>query len=448
MSKHLIRVALAATLSASACQSAHEVAEVGEPDLPDAGPEAPDAAMPAVLPDDCHAATGKLDLLFVIDNSGSMAEEQQSLAAALPGLVRALTLGVEGGGQERAPVTSLHVGVVSTDMGSDGAYEYGACRGLGDDGLLLHDARGAHADDAACAEAFANGKTYLDYAPGEEPAQAAARAFACVATPGVNGCGLEQQLEAMHKALQPSSVHDFVSGGGHGDGENAGFLRADAVLAVVHVSDEDDCSITKAGRGLFATYPDDPRFQYDGEPAVLRGQLEGLNFRCAYEATQVESAGLLQPIERFVQGLASLKAPGQVVYAAVAGVPEEAEGMLVAGSDTQDFGAILALDAMQIRPGVRDCTEAEKQDPDVASECGQPGVAGANPPLPVPACVGDTGSASPGRRLVQVAQALVDRGEGDHAVVHSICNSDFSRFTRVLVDKIAAAVAVAGGCRQ
>jgi hypothetical protein len=53
-------------------------------------------------------------------------------------------------------------------------------------------------------------------------------AVACLADVGTDGCGFEMPLEAMHEALMP--------------GRNPGFRRPGADLAVVFVTDEDDCS--------------------------------------------------------------------------------------------------------------------------------------------------------------------------------------------------------------
>src|SRR4051812_47734953 len=67
------------------------------------------------------AGVDKVDLLFVIDNSGSMKEEQAKLAEQLPKLVRILASGDFGDGRPKfTPVSSLHLGVVSTNMGALG----------------------------------------------------------------------------------------------------------------------------------------------------------------------------------------------------------------------------------------------------------------------------------------------------------------------------------------
>src|SRR5262249_17054929 len=62
------------------------------------------------------------------------------------------------------------------------------------------------------------------------PGQDLAATFACMASVGDKGCGFEQPLEAAYRAL-----HDPPP-------ENAGFLRSEAILAVIYVTDEDDCS--------------------------------------------------------------------------------------------------------------------------------------------------------------------------------------------------------------
>src|SRR3954462_2244530 len=61
----------------------------------------------------------QVDLLFVVDNSGSMAEEQATLGKELPRLVKVLTSGdLEGDGEQDFKPVDLHFGVVSTDLGA------------------------------------------------------------------------------------------------------------------------------------------------------------------------------------------------------------------------------------------------------------------------------------------------------------------------------------------
>src|SRR5690606_15931170 len=84
---------------------------------PDGAPRPRDAG-PFEPPGTCVEATG-VDLLLVVDNSNSMHEEQESLAAALPTLVTALVSppDEDGDGEpDWLPVTDLQIGVITTDM--------------------------------------------------------------------------------------------------------------------------------------------------------------------------------------------------------------------------------------------------------------------------------------------------------------------------------------------
>src|SRR5690606_33246380 len=60
----------------------------------------------------------------------------------------------------------------------------------------------------------------------------AADRFSCLAQAGTKGSGIEMPLYATELALR-----DRVQ-----DGTNAGFRRDDALLAIVMLTDEDDCS--------------------------------------------------------------------------------------------------------------------------------------------------------------------------------------------------------------
>ncbi|MBP9207561.1 MAG: VWA domain-containing protein [Kofleriaceae bacterium] len=187
----------------------------------------PDREMSAVIPSQDKVETvtypvsteRDLDLLFVIDNSVSMAEEQAALAANFPQFINVLA-NLDGG------LPNVHIGVVSSDMGGLGALGPGSgCDGRGDDGVLQARAAcgisGLYLSDV---DDGAGGRT-VNYAGGS-----LASAFSCAATIGDQGCGFEQHLESMRRALTP------------GHAANAGFLRDDAYLAVVFVADEDDCS--------------------------------------------------------------------------------------------------------------------------------------------------------------------------------------------------------------
>ena len=180
------------------------------------------------------AVNRKLDLLFVIDQSLSMQNEQDALAANFQLLMDQLVSAEYG-------MPNLHIGVISTNLGV-GAYSglggLGGCGAEGDGAILQSTPRPeAGETEATCTgpsdryiidEAEEDGTRHTNY---DQKNQSLAQTFSCIARLGTQGCGFEQQLEAMRRALDGSVP------------ENDGFLREDARLAIVFVSDEDDCSV-------------------------------------------------------------------------------------------------------------------------------------------------------------------------------------------------------------
>jgi hypothetical protein len=150
-----------------------------------------------------------VDLLFVIDNSGSMGDEQAQLVASFPGFV-------EGIASTLGPDTDWHVGVITTD---DNRFNAPGCQRLG---ALTTRTGGEASSDAICGP-FAAATPYITRADD------LAQSFACAARVGVGGSGIERPMDAITTAL----------GGGLG-GCNDGFLRDEALLVLVLVTDEDD----------------------------------------------------------------------------------------------------------------------------------------------------------------------------------------------------------------
>jgi hypothetical protein len=180
----------------------------------------------------------KADVLFMIDNSKSFS-------------LRALRDSMQSRfGQFLAPLNTLsppidlHLGIVTSDLGA-GAFTPPSCEvALGDAGALQNQALGP-----TCATAHLNdgGDRFLASGPeGTNFTGGLADAFACYAAVGGAGCGFEHVLGSVRAALEGCS--------GCADPEtcpasrtcaqplNQGFLRPDASLAVVVITDEDDCS--------------------------------------------------------------------------------------------------------------------------------------------------------------------------------------------------------------
>ncbi|MCA9677976.1 MAG: VWA domain-containing protein [Kofleriaceae bacterium] len=167
-------------------------------------------------PEPIHA----LDVLFVIDDSASMQDQQDALiASAQQALFDQLATQTDG-------LPDLRVGVISTTVSLD--VDGLTCTDDAPDGQLRHTPRveGCAAPRDPWIEDIDDGaggriRNY-DGTLGD--------AFGCIAALGTSGCGFEHPLEAMRRALDGSQPG------------NAGFLRDDALLLVVILSDEDDCS--------------------------------------------------------------------------------------------------------------------------------------------------------------------------------------------------------------
>ncbi|MBN1774283.1 MAG: hypothetical protein JXB32_23690 [Deltaproteobacteria bacterium] len=316
-------------------------------------------------------ATGRtrVDLLFVIDNSGSMAQEQEAASRYFGRLLRALVDPPDDDGDGRpdaVPVEDLHVGVVSTDLGTMGL-TVSTCRipDGGDDGCLLHAPSGTVPD---CATEY---PTFLardplnatDYLP-----ERLAADFACLATLGTNGCGFEQPLEAMRRA---AAEHQ-------GPGRcNEGFLRDDSVLALVVITDENDCSVA----------PDHPEI-FDQD----RTDMGHLGLRCFLHPE------VARPVEWFRDRLLALRprAAESVVLAELVGVPPDT----VCEGDGARLAECLGLARMQETVDLLTPTQL------------------------VPSCNTSMGLALPPVRIVELARLWREAGGGTY--VGSICRTDWT----------------------
>jgi hypothetical protein len=408
----MLRLTVLVSVLIGGCTKTHPVEDAGDdaavpsdgsmidaPDRPDAGLDASadaegddaglDAAPDDAAPDDAgfDAAppppTADVDLLFMVDNSNSMAEEQASLVMQFPRLVSVLLSGDldADGVRDFEPVRSLQVGVVNADMGV-GGYSVPTCASplFGDDGILR--TRG----NTGIAGCMATYPRFLEASAGS-PVAPLAMDFSCVAAMGTGGCGFEQQLEATLKALTPRSspLRFFDGSRGHGgDGVNAGFLRDDSLLVIIYLTDEEDCSAVDTD--IFN--PSSTRYTGD------------LNLRCFMYPEAVH------PVERFVNGLAALRHPSRLIFAAIVGVPLDVVGR--------------SYDEMLAHPNM-----IERVDP-------------AMPTRLVPSCnVPGRGIAFPPRRFVHVAQGLEALGVA--TTVQSICQSDLSSALAPILEHIAAA---------
>lgn len=202
-----------------------------------------------------------LDILFMIDNSPGMSPKQRALAANISKFIAAI----------EATGANYHIGITTSDVGTEtapgvpwGGSLSGACESYeGDDGMLQKIACKDRSNGSADARNACmtlcpdpkyvplDGSHYiskidgltnvipdmqLDPMTGNMVDRGPSNAFKCMALVGDGGCGIEGPLEGAKRALD-----------GHRP-ENFGFLRKNSTLAVIYITDEDDCSVQLSRR--------------------------------------------------------------------------------------------------------------------------------------------------------------------------------------------------------
>ncbi|MFO0631814.1 MAG: hypothetical protein U0168_03090 [Nannocystaceae bacterium] len=196
----------------------------------------------------------KVDFLFVIDDSGSMADEQAHLVAAFPQFIDTIASEVQASDYQIMVVTTdgtFAIGGGGTSTGSvciDGACTCAptpdCCDEVcaGGNNTCMGVPCGAIDQAGECDFGFGVGRRFSaagqDCGVGDEHPYlvgsdaGVADAFACIASVGTSGNGDEVPMAVMLEA-----VGDGLNAPG---GCNAGFVRDDAVLVVVFITDEEE----------------------------------------------------------------------------------------------------------------------------------------------------------------------------------------------------------------
>jgi hypothetical protein len=417
-----------------------------------------------------QTAVDKIDLLFMIDNSISMADKQAILADAVPLLVQRLVTpicvrsctkadncspaqekdGIPVGGNADAtgkcaqgspefnPIKDIHVGVITSSLGSHGA------AGAKDVCVSAEDNDHAHLLGAlrtGLTPYDGNGFLKWDttkppkYMPaGDSDANAFGDKFtAMVKSAGEHGCGYEASLEAWYRFLidpEPAGTVAVPMGASTAvvqdtDGtvlaQRAAFLRPDSLVAIVMLSDENDCSIQDEGYGWLiaraapmyrstsqcANNPNDkccqscaetkanagcPDIKADAE--CTKGQTlaagdDDLNLRC-WQQKRRFGFELLYPTARYSEGLRSSLVPnranqlvGNPLFAASNGKTPRDKGLVflagIIGVPWQDIADADSLTGA----GLRNKTEAELESQGRwATILGTPNVGTYDAPIP------------------------------------------------------------------
>lgn len=170
----------------------------------------------------------RIDFVFVVDNSSSMADEQEHLVKAVPGFVDAMQTALPD-------VESIRVGVVDTDtypaLGTPDPLADSCPEGADCDscdytlGALMTKPNSALDPEASCG--FSTGAPYMDGFGADFVSE-----FECAALVGTEGNPIEQQAGALLGAVSPE-LNDAGAC-------NEGFVRDDALLVFLMISDEED----------------------------------------------------------------------------------------------------------------------------------------------------------------------------------------------------------------
>ena len=319
-----------------------------------------------------------VDVLFVIDNSGSMGEEQGLLAANFPAFIEVL--------EAEDVKANYRIGVTTTDNGNPWCGSTSAEAGK----LVLSSCRSrtgqfvfngnppADATEQACTDVCSTETinilpTTTEFDPEPKPRPwlesiegktnldddlDTIEAFQCFGPQGIAGCGFESHLESMYKAFLRAQNSDEAQ---------YGFLRSNAILSVVFVTDEVDCSYNNEFQSIFLDEADGGNQVFWSEPSIVAGtpssavcwnagvvcEGNGLPYdSCRSSNKSVDGAinvadgdAVLHPLSRyidFVQELERAKqqiTPSQeVLVALIAGVPEGYDGTNLVYSNSLDDG--------------------------------------------------------------------------------------------------------------
>lgn len=265
----------------------------------------------------------KIDLLFVIDDSKSMAPLQTKMVQRLPDFMNVLRT-LPGG------LPDMHVAVVTSSMGAGMYAPTGCGSGAGNQGGRFQNTPHPAPGQSTCPVPM-NGDRFIKASMAGDNIGGLTNldaAFSCIALVGDGGCGFEQHLEAMYNALNPDPATRVP--------ENVGFLRDDAYLAIVFLANEDDCSVP-GNSALFNT-----------SQSVNADPLGGLqSFRCnrfghlcngappPHDVSMLPSGDLtcvsnemsfandpthgLYPVGDYVKFVKSLKDPSKILVALIGG---------------------------------------------------------------------------------------------------------------------------------
>ena len=400
--------------------------------------------------------TCSVDLLFVVDNSGTMGEEQGFVSqgmALLESQLRGLDLDVqvmftttdfgnplctpfEPAGYD--PAKGAPIATACTDRLADFDNLSGtlsipeACTDRCPNGVAPDDDpfiafNGAQDNVPAVPDTDVDGDGIAD--------GPVAQSMACLAPMGINGCGYESPLENMLQALNPSAAWN---------GAPRPFLRDDAdILAIAIITDEADCSVKDY------SIMEDPTYQEInpdlGSTAASSAICWNAGVTCVgpdsngvYASCQSVTTEELQPVSRYTNYLVEDIRDSQgkaVVMLGVLGVPSVTEH----DADvpyTPTAGGVFDL-------VYRNWVDGQYPMGDILPAEWAAGETAADKQFDFgigPGCTGQdtlgnfTGQAIPPVRVLEVCQALDldDTLAGTRCCIESVCDGDYTPAMRCL----------------
>ena len=432
-----------------------------------------------------------IDIVFVVDNSGTMGEEQLNLARNFQFLVDELQSLTDPDGDPVNP--NVNIMVTTTDFGHplctafqkpdyvprQGAPVYQGCNSR------LQRFTGLDPMDPVVIEEACTENCPADISPGNHfinfssfgsnvPNDDVGAALSCIGPQGIDGCGYEAQLETMLQAINEGACwNNPAQEKCDMDPEWAevteGFLRKDATLVVVIISDEIDCSVAAPGGYSFFTDIENTTYWNVNPELMIPQATSAICFNsgvtCAdangdgiYEGCEPSDSEVLHPIDRYVSYFDYLTGnqDKEVIMLGILGVPP-----VVAHNPEPPFEPIAggAVDLLyrnwidfpypagDILPD-----EWSPPDPDdavrAANKVFEFGTLG-------PGCTGTdemgnfTGQGLPPVRMRRVCESLnyTDEDTGDERIrccIESICDTDFSPAIRCLTGVITDVIGDVG----
>jgi len=386
-----------------------------------------------------------VDILFVIDNSGSMAEEQALLSQNFASFIGVL--------EADDVAANYRLGITTTDAGNprcpnttpeNGTLVLSSCL----DRVATNEFRYNNEDFAFACEDYCTKKdadltvrpTTTQYDDKPAPRKWIERietesniggvasnveAFQCYGPQGVAGCGFESHLESMYKALAKASDKASVA--------NYGFLRDAAILSIVVITDEADCSYQQAQKDVFVANkvywnsPDDVQptsslcwragVECTDDGAGTYSECHSANWGFNAEKTErvvgvPDADAILKPVGEYIKFVKTIEAAKRdidenqrILVSMIAGVPvgyeKRATELVYADSPDQDY-----QDNFGIGPG---CVLGDPLAPEST----------AVPPV----------------REREFAEAFVDANAAERNL-YSICQENYAGALESIADKI------------